>query len=122
MSDVSAYVVVHGRLVVGKGKMPRADPTTQEAPKMTRIRAKMMGRSLSKAGFQVPFEREIMLEVACFGPWCGSVANGVDVLAFLRRDKGGYALGINPCGGDVFVAPRATMLKQVERCFKRGQC
>ena len=117
-----AYVVVHGRLVVGKRKMPRAGLTTQESPEMTRIPATIMGRSLSNTGFRVPFEREITLEVACFGPWCGSVANGADVLVFLRRDKDGYALGINPCGGDVFVTPHAAMLKQVQRCFKRGQC
>ena len=121
-TSTDAYVVVHGRLVVDKRKMPRSHPTTQDAPEMTRIPATIIGRSLSDRGFKVPFEREITLEVACFGPWCGGIASGADVLAFIRRDDRGYALGITPCGGDVFVTPQAAMLKKVGQCFKQGQC
>lgn len=122
-SSTDIYVVVHGVLTVDVRKMPRADDVTQQSPPMTRIPAKIKGRSLSKAGFKAPFEKEITLEVACFGPWCGGMGSGEDTLAFLRIDAGGaYVLGINPCGGDVFVMPQIDMLKQVEGCFQRGRC
>ncbi|MGJ8615865.1 MAG: hypothetical protein ACSHWS_03430 [Sulfitobacter sp.] len=117
-----AYVVVHGRLVVNEHKMPKTGSASQNPPEMTRIPATIRGQSLSKSGFHAPFEQNLTLEVACFGPWCGSVASGADVLAFIRRDTGGYALEINPCGGDVFVNPQPAKLKQVTRCFKRGRC
>ncbi len=120
--STDTYVVVHGRLVVDKRKMPRSRPKTQEAPHMTRIPASIRGKSLSKAGFQTPFEREITLEVSCFGPWCGAIGSGSDVLAFLRQGEDGYALEINPCGRDVFFTPKPAILKRVGRCFKQGQC
>jgi hypothetical protein len=121
--SADAYVVVNGELTVDMRKMPRANEITQQSPDMTLIPANIEGHSLSKAGFQTPFKKAITLEVACFGPWCGGMQSGADVLAFLRRDNNGaYALGVNPCGGDVFVTPPPEMLKQVERCFKRGRC
>ncbi len=117
-----SYVVVHGRLTVDERLMPRAEGKGRSGPKRTLIPAAIMGRSLSQAGFKLPFERKITLEVACFGPWCGDIASGTDVLAFLRQEAHGYALMITPCGGDVFVTPPAKMLKQVKTCFRRGQC
>ncbi|AXI43845.1 hypothetical protein [Sulfitobacter sp. SK011] len=120
--STDAYVVVHGRLVVDQRKFLRAGASSQNPAEMTRIPATIEGRALLKTGFNAPFKRGITLEVACFGPWCESVENGADVLAFLRRDAAGYVLAIDPCGGDVFATPQVAMLKQVERCFRRGQC
>ncbi|MGJ8626223.1 MAG: hypothetical protein ACSHXB_04610 [Sulfitobacter sp.] len=116
-----AYVVVYGRLTTDGRKMPRADKSSQKAPKMTRIPAMISGQSLSKSGFRTPFDQNITLEVACFGPWCGSVGNSTEVLAFIKRGKNGYTLEIDPCGGNVFASPKPAMLKQAQRCM-RGQC
>lgn len=119
--STDTYVVVYGRLTADGRKMPRVDKLSQEAPKMTRIPAKISGQSLSKSGFRTPFEQKITLDIACFGPWCGSVGNSTEVLAFIKRDSSGYSLAIDPCGGSVFANPQTGMLKQVQRCF-RGQC
>jgi hypothetical protein len=116
------YVIVEGRLTLDTRKLPKAGPGQQKAPKMTRVAARLNGRSLSKDGFRVPFNQKINLEVACFGPWCGAAQNGDEVLAFLRRDGAAYSLAINPCGGFVFPNPKPSMLKQVQGCFQRGSC
>ncbi len=118
----AAYVVVHGKLTFNERKLPREGSTSQNPPKMTKIPATLSGRSLSKAGFSTPFKQGITLEVSCFGPWCGSGENGMDVLAFVKKGKGGYTLAIDPCGGEVFVNPEPVKLKKVKTCFKRGKC
>ena len=116
------YIAVEGRLTLNTRKLPRSHSNNQRPPELTRIRAKLSGTSLSHAGFKVPFDREITLNVSCFGPWCGSAQNGEQVLAFLKRQNGGYSLDINPCGGHVFSNPRPAMLKKVTRCMRRGNC
>lgn len=116
------YVVVHGKLMIENGKKGQKGFSTGTEPKSSRVRGTIAGKSLSKAGFQAPFERDIRVDLICLGPWCGSVENGSDVLAFLKREGGGYVLSVEPCYGDVFVNPQPDMLKQAERCFKKGQC
>lgn len=116
------YVVVHGRLMIEDGKKAQKDFSTGTAPKSSRVRGSITGKSLSKTGFQTPFERDIRVDLICLGPWCGSVESGSDVLAFLKREGHEYVLSVEPCYGDVFVNPQSDMLQQAERCFKSGQC
>lgn len=116
------YVVVHGKLTLENGEKVQKDFSAGTAPKSSRVRGKITGRSLSKAGFQMPFERDIKIDLICLGPWCGSVENGSDVLAFLGHEGDGYVLSVEPCYGDVFVDPQPDMMKQAESCFKKGQC
>ncbi|NNE51483.1 MAG: hypothetical protein HKN30_03675 [Sulfitobacter sp.] len=117
-----SYLIVHGRLTLDEGLLPKTAFGQGSPPKMTMIPGRLVGKSLSKAGFELPFERDVTLEVACFGPWCGSLENGADVLAFVRKDQAGYAIDINPCGGAVFSAPHRKLLKSVERCMRGGPC
>ena len=117
-----AYVVVHGRLTLLEKDLPNGMAADQPPPHMTRVTAKIGGKLLGPSGFTLPFERAVMLEVACIGPWCGSVRNGEDVLAFVRKDAQGYALAVNPCGRAVFSAPKRSMLKRAKQCMKRNDC
>ena len=114
------YVIAHGRLTFDRRQLPRGG--NNNAPKMTRISGKLVGKSMSSAGFNVPFDRPVTLEVACFGPWCGSAEDGGEVLVFIKRRKGSYSIDVNPCGGRVFANPRPAMLKQVVNCHKGRTC
>ena len=116
------YLVVSGRLTLETRKLPKSHSNNQNAPELARVSGKLTGKSLTLAGFDVPFDKNITLEVLCFGSWCGSAQNGEEVLAFLRREGGGHALEISPCGGKVFSNPKPLMLKKVQRCFQRGSC
>jgi hypothetical protein len=117
------YFVVSGRLTFDTRAMPRTTATGPNPPKMTRIPGRLAGKTMSSAGFTVPFDQPLILEVACFGPWCGSIDNGLEVLAFVRRDADGrHALAINPCGGHVFVNPKPAKLKTALRCARGGEC
>lgn len=114
------YIIVTGRLTFDRRKLPKGGNNV--APRLTQIPAKLVGKSMSAKGFKVPFDHPITLDVSCFGPWCGGAENGGQVLAFLKREQGQYALGLNPCGGHVFANPKSAMLKQVLRCHKGGAC
>lgn len=116
------YIVVSGRLTLNERKLPKRTASTPRPPEMTRIKARLKGTSMTLDGFTVPFDQRITLEVACFASWCGGVQSGTDVLAFVRRDAGKYALGVNPCGGHVFGTPKPAMLKQVIQCYRGGAC
>ena len=117
-----SYVVVQGRLTFDAKALPDNGNGTQSPPKLTRVPAKISGMALSKGGFDVPFEQPLTLEVACYGPWCGSAEEG-DVLAFVERTpQDGYVLESNPCGGDLFTAPKPAMIDQVQSCFTGGAC
>lgn len=118
------YLVVEGRLTLNARQLPKSGSGTgtRKPPEMTRISSNILGKSMSSAGFVVPFDQDVVLEVACFGPWCGSVRNGDQVLAFVRRDGGEYLLSITPCGGDVFVNPKPSQLKTALDCHRGADC
>ncbi len=117
-----AYIVVHGRLTFDRRKLPRDGNHGIKPPKLTKIPARLVGKSMSAKGFTVPFDHEVTLDVACYGPWCGSAENGGQVLAFVKRSNATYALDVNPCGGRVFDNPKPKMLKQVLNCHKGRGC
>lgn len=117
-----SYVVVHGRLTLDDKALPRGGNGEFQPPEMTKVAAILLGRSLNLDGFTVPFDHDITLEVACFGPWCGSVRNGEAVLAFMHKKGADYVLDVNPCGGSIFSAPSLKMLKTVKTCMRSGAC
>jgi hypothetical protein len=116
------YVVVRGRLTLDPRKLPKDGSQQSSPPSLTLVPARLVGKSMTASGFAVPFEHRLMLEVACLGPWCGSAVNGQEVLAFVRREGGDYALAVNPCGGHVFGNPTAAQVKQALACHRGGAC
>lgn len=116
------YVVVKGRVTFDARLLPQGMQADRDPPQMTRVPAVLVGKSLNKNGFRLPFEQDVTLEVTCLGPWCGGVKNGEDLLAFLRKTDAGYALAITPCGGSAFGAPKLAQLKQVAQCYRDGSC
>jgi len=121
-SAPQTYVIVKGRLTFDTGKMPRTGSGRNNPPKMTHVAAQLVGKFMSPSGFNVPFDHPITLEVTCLGPWCGGAENGHQVLAFVRREQGEYALAITPCGGHVFANPKPAMLKKVMQCSSGHEC
>jgi len=116
------FVVVQGRLTFDATALPDNGTGNQNPPQMTRLPAQISGMALSEGGFDVPFEQPLTLEVACYGPWCGSAEEG-DVLAFVEQSpQDGYLLESNPCGGNLFTAPKPAMIDQVKTCFAGGAC
>lgn len=117
-----SYVIVQGRLTFDASALPDNGTGTINPPEETPIPAEISGKALSDGGFDVPFEQPLMLNVLCYGPWCGSAEEG-EVLAFLKRGANGtYMLESNPCGGDLFGSPKPAMVDKVIACFQGADC
>lgn len=115
------YVVVHGRLSFDEGALPKG-MTDPAPPKQTKLPARITGTSLSMAGFIHHFDREITLEVLCFGPWCGGAVDGMGVLAFVEKADGRYTMTIDPCGGFVYPNPSEDQINTIQQCFRGESC
>ncbi|MEL7090851.1 MAG: hypothetical protein AAFN94_03860 [Pseudomonadota bacterium] len=115
------YVPVLGKLSFSPRDLPVVDMSRQdEAPPLTKIRARFDGHALGRAG-DWAISAEIVLEVACFGPWCSRPKQG-EILGFLREDSGTYALATNPCGGFLFGSPDAGDVQQMRDCVAGRGC
>jgi len=118
-----AFVVVLGKVLFKKSQLPKTDFNNQQATKPDNlISARIQGRALNHDGFVVPFNREIVLNVQCYGPWCSSMEPGKQYLTFLRKANGGYLLETNPCGGFAISQPSKKTLEQVKACFRGEEC
>ncbi|SLN47970.1 hypothetical protein ROG8370_02095 [Roseovarius gaetbuli] len=101
----------------------KADWQNQQAmPPHTPIAARITGQALSPTRFDHPFERDITLDVQCFGPWCAGAVPETDYLGFLEQRETGYVLALDPCGGMGFTNPTPEMLGRVKTCFQGGPC
>lgn len=114
------YVVAHGTLTFAEHKLPEA--VGNDSPPQTLIPAHLSGKALSATGFDVEFDRDITLEVLCFGPWCGGAGSGNDYLVFLRKDHEGYTMSSDPCASMIFQDPSPEMIDTVATCFEEGSC
>ncbi len=116
------YVIMHGRVTFDADQLPRALGADRNPPELTQIPARLVGRSLGATGYVLPFDNDVMLEVSCLGPWCGSVKDGEDVLAFIKVSDEGYILSVPPCGGSAFGSPKPAQLRKLLSCVKHGSC
>ena len=117
------YVIVRGSLKFDARALPKVDYRHQrETPPMTRIDAVLRGQTLTSAGFSLPFDRRVTLEVACYGPWCAKPLSGSDVLAFVQHGKDGLMVAADPCGGFLFDTPKPAVIRKVKACFAGKTC
>lgn len=118
-----ASVVVLGTLTFDAKLLPETDwDNQQKTPPQTNIPARIDGSALAKSGFNVSFQRDVVLSVLCYGPWCASAVSGGQMLAFVQKSPEGYVVSTNPCGGDVFTAPSPDMIRKVQQCFNGEDC
>ncbi len=117
------YFIVRGALEFDTEALPSVDFARQnETAPMTHVQAVLRGKSLTEAGFSIPFEQDVTLAVACYGPWCAKPLSGSDVLAFVEQDEDGFVVTTNPCGGYLFYTPKPAMIRKVKACFAGGEC
>ena len=87
---VPQHVPAPARTNTAAPALPVPDMSRQhEIPPDTEIPAHLTGHALMQDGFTKPFDRPIMLNVQCFGPWCAGATSGIAYLGFLeQRDEG----------------------------------
>ncbi|MGX9356326.1 hypothetical protein ACS3SW_14525 [Roseobacteraceae bacterium S113] len=114
------YTMVIGALAFDTSALPVTDWDKQEdTPQMTNIPARLTGKSLQQGGFTGDYARDVVLNVACFGPWCAGAPEGEEILAFVNVDDAPPSISFTPCGGHSF-SPE--MREQALACFNGGVC
>lgn len=122
-ADDARFVIVHGTLNFDAGELPDGGVANLlSTVPSTRIEATLSGEALSQKGFSTPFNRPVMLDVACYGPWCAHPQQGHDVLAFVKLGQGSAVVATDPCGGYLFNSPTSKMIRAVKRCFAGKAC
>ena len=117
-----AYVVLLGRFSFDPSLLPESEVGAGERTPVP-IPARFTGTQLDASGdFATPVERDVTLLPICFGPWCGAMQAGEEVLAFGRLDGDEVTLELNACNGWHLPQPDAQTLSRVRACHRGAAC
>ena len=109
------YLVMTGELTA-----PPASGTTEQQP--VSILARLTGHGLTNAGFTVPYDGDVVLDVTCAGPWCGALPASGPVVAFARIDGPTPVIEMSACGGWLFPDPDRATLDLLTDCINGKAC
>lgn len=112
------YSVVKGKLSFRAAAMPEHYDVEAEDKVVTGF---FRGEGLNLDGFTTPMAVPVALEVACSGPWCGTLVKGQEYLLFLEKRADGYALEVSACPMFAFPNPDADTLEAMTACIN-GAC
>lgn len=99
------YGILAGSIDVNEAKVKQAskDGTTPYS-----VMGIFTGAAIHSEGLSENFQREIAVEVKCYGPWCGNAQDIEDVIFFAKLGPAGSLMvEDNPCGGTFFDADEA---------------
>lgn len=113
------YMVLHGTLDRGTPTLPEQDLTNPD-PVVQRLPARVRGMALTPEGFSAAVQAQITLELGCTGPWCASLPENGDVLAFIELTNNGPMLRLSACGGHLFADPTEAQIALIASCQASG--
>lgn len=116
-----SYFVLYGQLRFDEAALPEGvstDQTREPAP----IAAQFRGKSLGQSGFTNDYFSDVILQIDCAGPWCGSARSGVDAVYFVAASAPPVTMRAGPCGGRIFEEPTEATLDMLTSCMKGGTC
>ncbi|WP_375261727.1 hypothetical protein [Palleronia sp.] len=120
VSAEETFRIAVGSFFYDEVELP-ADGTSIE-PTETSIPAVFDGHALTREGFTTEVSSEVVLQVECIGPSCGSVPADTEALAFFREVGGELVLDVNACPGWVFPEPTEAQLETVRNCVVDQDC
>ncbi|WP_394155442.1 hypothetical protein [Loktanella salsilacus] len=109
------YLVLTGILTA-----PPASTTSGTTPMS--LLGTITGHGLTAEGFSAPYDGDVVLQVTCAGPWCGSVPASGPVLAFARVDGATPVIELDACSSWLFTAPDQATLDRMTTCMQGGAC
>tara|TARA_R100001369_G_scaffold17418_3_gene32714 strand:- start:4336 stop:4800 length:465 start_codon:yes stop_codon:yes gene_type:complete len=108
------------RVLTGTLTAPPASGTTESKP--VSLLGTLTGQGLTADGFTAPFDGNVVLQVTCAGPWCGSAPASGPFLAFARIDGETPVIELDACGSWLFPAPDQATLDRLTTCMQNGAC
>jgi len=116
-----SYFVISGVLTFDEDDLP--EPTGGfDDPPPEPIAGRFVGKGLSQAGFATPYVSDVLLQIGCAGPWCGSAQSGVEGVFFVPAGGAPVTLQAEPCGGMIFYEPAPAVLDMLTSCMQGGTC
>ena len=121
-SEPDSYFVLYGRLTFDEDALPEGSNSFEDSAPPDPIPARFEGKGLSKAGFTTPYVSNVLLQVTCAGPWCGSARSGVDAVYFVPASDPPVTMQAGACGGMIFEDPTPAVLETLTSCMQGGPC
>ena len=116
-----SYFVLYGQLTFDEADLPAGvsmDQTRNPDP----IAARFNGKGLTPDGFTHDYVSDVILQIGCAGPWCGSARSGVDAVYFVAVTDPPVTVQAGPCGGMIFEEPTDAVLDMLTSCMQGGPC
>lgn len=104
------------------GHVTAPGQTGMTLDKPTATLGQFTGRGLTMDGFTADFAGDVVLDVTCAGPWCGSLPGTGEVLVFARVDGDTPTIDLPACGGWVFDQPDQALLDRLTACLNGADC
>ena len=116
-----SYFVLRGELTFDEAALPPSVGTNDTvAPDP--IPGFFVGAGLTKDGFTNDYVSNVLLQVDCAGPWCGTAQSGVDAIWFVPFSDPPATLHADPCGSMTFYEPSEAVVEMLESCMAGGTC
>ncbi|SFS21027.1 hypothetical protein [Yoonia litorea] len=116
-----SYFVLRGTLTFDEAALPPSvgdNDMAQPDP----IPGFFVGSGLSKQGFTTDYVGNVLLQVNCAGPWCGSARSNVEAVWFVPFSDPPAILQADPCGSMTFFEPTDAVVTMLESCMADGTC
>ena len=116
-----SYFVLLGSLTFDEAALPPSvgdNQTIDPDP----IPGTFVGKGLSKQGFMTEYVSDVLLQITCAGPWCGSATSNVDAIWFVPFSDPPVTLIAEPCGGMTFYEPSDAVVEMLESCMAGSTC
>lgn len=108
-----------------KGRVDFREPPAAPDPDLgepAATRARLSGMALTTHAFGAPFDRDIVVELTCAGPWCADTENlGRELVVALKVTDAGPVLEIGPCRENVVEWSRDAE-RRLLACHRGGPC
>lgn len=121
-AEPESYFVLYGTLTFDEGALPVGTNDFEEIAPPDPIPARFEGKGLSKAGFATPYVSNVLLQVTCAGPWCGSARSGAEAIYFVPASDPPVTMQAGACGGMIFEDPAPAVLEVLTSCMQGGPC
>lgn len=115
------YFVLYGVLSFDEKKLPPG-VSDQQMRTPDPIPARFVGHGLSTDGFTIDYVTDVVVQIGCAGPWCGSARSGVDAVYFVEATDPPLTVQAGPCGGMIFEEPDQAVLDMLTSCMQGGTC
>ncbi|MEO1640859.1 MAG: hypothetical protein AAFU41_16585 [Pseudomonadota bacterium] len=119
-AESDPYFVIYGTLIFDEALLPTG-VSNQQSQEPAPIPARFDGKGLSSEGFVNDYVSDMILQVTCAGPWCGTAQSGVEAVIFVASEQP-ITVEAGACGGRIFENPDQATLDALTTCMQGGPC